>query len=174
MDRRTLKNGALLSAIAALILIMTLAAGSQAAGIVVKLTDRLGTSQTVDLLSMPQLDYKASYKRSSGAVVGPFSYSGPSLLSVLAVVAQRSEKVKRYIEDTGLPFDVLIDDSRETVKAYGVWHRVGLDAWNIARPALRPAPRRLQPGRPRKAGPAAGPALGGRQRVRGTFGLHLR
>jgi peroxiredoxin len=55
---------------------------------------------------------------------------------VTAVVAQRSEKVKRYIEDTGLPFDVLIDDSRETVKAYGVWHRVGFDAWNIARPAL--------------------------------------
>ena len=22
------------------------------------------------------------------------------------------------------------------LKAYGVWHRVGLDAWNIARPAL--------------------------------------
>ena len=54
----------------------------------------------------------------------------------MAVVAQRSEKVKRYIEDTGLPFDVLIDDTRETVKTYGVWHRVGLDAWNIARPAL--------------------------------------
>ena len=54
----------------------------------------------------------------------------------MAVVAQRSEKVKRYIEDTGLPFDVLIDDSRATVKAYGVWQRVGFDAWNIARPAL--------------------------------------
>jgi peroxiredoxin len=22
------------------------------------------------------------------------------------------------------------------VKAYGVWHRVGFDAWNIARPSL--------------------------------------
>ena len=55
---------------------------------------------------------------------------------MLAVVAQRSEKVKRYIEDTGLPFDVLIDDSRETLKTYGVWHRIGFDAWNIARPAL--------------------------------------
>jgi len=54
---------------------------------------------------------------------------------VVAVVAQRSEKVRRYIEETGLPFDILIDDGREVVKAYGVWHRVGLDAWNIARPA---------------------------------------
>ena len=54
----------------------------------------------------------------------------------MAVVAQRSEKVKRYIEDTGLPFDILIDDARETVKAYGVWHPVGFDAWNVARPSL--------------------------------------
>jgi methyl-accepting chemotaxis protein len=52
------------------------------------------------------------------------------------VVAQKSEAVRRYIEETGLPFNILIDESREVLKAYGVWHRVGLDAWNIARPAL--------------------------------------
>jgi len=56
--------------------------------------------------------------------------------TVMAVVTQRSEKVKRYVEDQGLPFDVLIDDSRDVVKAYGVWHRVGFDAWNIAKPAV--------------------------------------
>jgi len=55
---------------------------------------------------------------------------------VVAVVAQPSEKVKRHIEDTGLPFDILVDERREIVKAYGVWQRVGLDAWNISRPAL--------------------------------------
>ena len=54
----------------------------------------------------------------------------------MAVVTQRSEKVKRYIEETGLPLDILIDDTRETVKAYGVWHQVGFDAWNISHPAL--------------------------------------
>ena len=52
------------------------------------------------------------------------------------MVAQRSEKVRRYVEESGLPFDLLVDDTRETVKAYGVWHPVGFDAWNIARPAL--------------------------------------
>ena len=52
------------------------------------------------------------------------------------MVAQRSEKVRRYIEDTGLPFNILVDDTRAVIKAYGVWHRVGIDAWNIARPAL--------------------------------------
>jgi peroxiredoxin len=44
--------------------------------------------------------------------------------------------VRRYIEDAGLPFHILVDDARDVVKAYGVWHKVGLDAWNIARPAL--------------------------------------
>jgi methyl-accepting chemotaxis protein len=31
---------------------------------------------------------------------------------------------------------VLVDETRDVVKAYGVWHRIGLDAWNTARPAL--------------------------------------
>jgi peroxiredoxin len=57
-------------------------------------------------------------------------------VQVVAVVAQSSERVRRYIEETGLPFDILIDASREVLKAYGVWHAVGLDAWNIARPSL--------------------------------------
>ena len=29
-----------------------------------------------------------------------------------------------------------MDESRAVLKAYGVWHAVGLTAWNIARPAL--------------------------------------
>ena len=57
-------------------------------------------------------------------------------MQVAAVVAQRSEKGRRYVEGAGLPFDILVDDSRETLKAYGVWQRIGFDAWNIARPAL--------------------------------------
>lgn len=54
----------------------------------------------------------------------------------MTVVAQRSEAVRRYVEDSGLPFNILVDESRDVSKAYGVWHRIGLDAWNIARPAL--------------------------------------
>ena len=52
------------------------------------------------------------------------------------MLAQNREAVRRYIEETGLPFDILIDERREMAKAYGVWHRVGIDAWNIARPAI--------------------------------------
>jgi peroxiredoxin len=29
-----------------------------------------------------------------------------------------------------------VDESRSVLKAYGVWHAVGLVSWNIARPAL--------------------------------------
>ena len=57
-------------------------------------------------------------------------------MSVLAVVGQKQSDVRRYVEDKGLPFFVLVDETREVMKRYGVWHRVGLDAWNIARPAL--------------------------------------
>jgi glutaredoxin-dependent peroxiredoxin len=52
------------------------------------------------------------------------------------VLAQDRASVRRYIEDTGLPFDILIDERRDMLRAYGVWHGVGLDAWNIARPAV--------------------------------------
>jgi peroxiredoxin Q/BCP len=57
-------------------------------------------------------------------------------VQVVTIVAQSSDVVRRYVEDMGLPFNILIDASRDVLKAYGVWHRLGLDAWNIARPAL--------------------------------------
>jgi len=52
------------------------------------------------------------------------------------VLAQKASPVRRYVEDTGLPFRILVDEDRAVTKAYGVWHRMGLDAWNIARPAV--------------------------------------
>ena len=57
-------------------------------------------------------------------------------MQVVTVLAQSAEPVRRYIEETGLPFDILVDESRAVVKAYGVWHAFGLAAWNIAKPAL--------------------------------------
>ena len=55
---------------------------------------------------------------------------------MVGVLPQNRDAVRRYIEETGLPFDVLIDERRDMAKAYGVWHRIGLDALNIARPAV--------------------------------------
>lgn len=57
----------------------------------------------------------------------------------MAIVAQKVAAVRAWLEENALPFTVLIDESRETLRAYGVWHRVGVVpdvAWNIARPAL--------------------------------------
>ena len=52
------------------------------------------------------------------------------------MVAQKSEVVRRYIEESGLPFNILVDESRAVLKAYGVWHALGVVSWNTARPAL--------------------------------------
>lgn len=71
---------------AALLLVFSALVTQAAASPVVKLTDRLGTSQNVDLSSLEQLKYPASYKRSSGTVIGPFNYEGPSLVSLLALM----------------------------------------------------------------------------------------
>ena len=54
----------------------------------------------------------------------------------MGVLAQNRDAVRRYVEETGLPFDILIDERRDMARAYGVWHRLGIDAWNIARPAV--------------------------------------
>ena len=52
------------------------------------------------------------------------------------VLAQRAASVQRYAGERRLPFELLVDEDRKVTKAYGVWHRIGLDAWNIARPAV--------------------------------------
>ena len=52
------------------------------------------------------------------------------------ILAQRRERVRQFVEEHGVRYPVLVDERRETARAYGVWHRLGLDAINIARPAL--------------------------------------
>jgi len=46
----------------------------------------------------------------------------------VGVLAQNREAVRRYVEETGLPFDILIDERRDMARAFGVWHRLGIDA----------------------------------------------
>jgi peroxiredoxin len=33
------------------------------------------------------------------------------------------------------PFPLLCDEDRKVIKAYGVWHPIGIDAFNVAHPA---------------------------------------
>ena len=44
--------------------------------------------------------------------------------------------MRRYVEERGLPFFILLDEDRAVTKQYGVWQRINYDAWNIARPAV--------------------------------------
>jgi peroxiredoxin len=54
------------------------------------------------------------------------------------IAAQKIEglfKGKEHVEQHGYPFPLLFDEKREVTRAYGVYHALGLDAYNIARPA---------------------------------------
>lgn len=54
---------------------------------------------------------------------------------MFVIVGQRAEKVEAYRKSQNLTLPVLIDADRSIMKQYGVYHRLGLTAFNIARPA---------------------------------------
>ncbi len=41
----------------------------------------------------------------------------------------------KFFEKNPHSFPFLLDEDRQVTKAYGIYHRFGIDAWNIARPA---------------------------------------
>jgi methyl-accepting chemotaxis protein len=51
------------------------------------------------------------------------------------IVGQRAGKVADYHSAHGLALPILVDPDRSVIKRYGVYHRLGLTAFNIARPA---------------------------------------
>src|SRR5437868_4541573 len=58
--------------------------------------------------------------------------------AVVIIAAQKIEglfRAKEHVEKTKYPFPVLFDGSRKVTKAYGVYHALGRDAYNIAHPA---------------------------------------
>ena len=57
-------------------------------------------------------------------------------MDAAAILPQRASAARPYLQEQNFPFDVLLDEGRDTVKAYEVWHRIGLDAWNTSRPAV--------------------------------------
>jgi peroxiredoxin len=42
---------------------------------------------------------------------------------------------QKFLEEHPTPFPFLLDEDRNVTKAYGVYHRLGVDAINIAHPA---------------------------------------
>jgi peroxiredoxin len=60
-------------------------------------------------------------------------------VSVVAIAVQKIDgmaNARRFVEEQRYPFAILFDETRETTKAYGVYHVAGVDAFRIARPAI--------------------------------------
>lgn len=51
------------------------------------------------------------------------------------MLAQSAEGVAAWLQANPLPFPLLTDPDRAVIKQYGIWHALGWDALNIARPA---------------------------------------
>jgi len=58
--------------------------------------------------------------------------------AVVFVAAQKIEGLfrgKEHVEKRKYPFPLLFDATRKVTRAYGVYHGLGVDAYNIAHPA---------------------------------------
>jgi peroxiredoxin len=57
---------------------------------------------------------------------------------LLVIAAQKIEGLfrgKEHVAQHRYPFPILFDENRRVTRAYGVYHRLGVDAFNIAHPA---------------------------------------
>jgi len=54
---------------------------------------------------------------------------------VVAILAQKPEPMREFLEDHEYPFPLLADAERKVVKEYGVYVRVNFESVHIARPA---------------------------------------
>ncbi len=61
--------------------------------------------------------------------------AGASLLYIAAEKRGGLFKPEKFLAEHPVSFPFLLDEDRRVTKAYGVYHRIGLDAYNIARPA---------------------------------------
>jgi peroxiredoxin len=60
---------------------------------------------------------------------------GASLVYVAAEKRQGIFRPEKYFVEHPISFPFLLDEDRQVTRAYGVYHRLGLDAVNIAHPA---------------------------------------
>ena len=61
--------------------------------------------------------------------------TGASLLYIAAEKRGGMFKPEKYLEEHPISFPFLLDEDRRVTKDYGIYHRIGVDAFNIARPA---------------------------------------
>src|SRR5438067_9463067 len=64
-----------------------------------------------------------------------FAKLGTSVIFMAAEKRGGMFKPDKFFEKNPVPFPFLLDEDRAVTKAYGVYHRIGKDAFNIAHPA---------------------------------------
>ena len=64
-----------------------------------------------------------------------FTKRGAGLVVIAAQKIEGMFRGKQHIQQHDYPFQVLFDENRNVTWAYGVYHRLGVDAFNIAHPA---------------------------------------
>lgn len=55
---------------------------------------------------------------------------------ILCIVGQNRAAVAAYFAKLGYTFPILIDETREVIQAFDVYHALSFDAYRIARPSL--------------------------------------
>ncbi len=61
--------------------------------------------------------------------------AGASLLYIAAEKRGGLFKPEKFLAEHPVSFPFLLDEDRKVTKAYGLYHRIGMDAFNIAHPA---------------------------------------
>lgn len=70
-----------------------------------------------------------------GPYEGQFKAAGAELVLVAAEKRRGMFKPEDYLMSHPTPYPFLLDEDRKVTRMYGVYHRAGTDAINIARPA---------------------------------------
>jgi peroxiredoxin len=61
--------------------------------------------------------------------------AGAQLVYIAAEKGEGVFKPAKYLAEHRISFPFLLDEDRSVTKAYGLYHRIGHDAFNIAHPA---------------------------------------
>ena len=56
-------------------------------------------------------------------------------IQIVAIYGQGINAVRSFAEREQLPFPVLVDGDRSVIRRYGVYVRINLESWNMARPS---------------------------------------
>ena len=61
--------------------------------------------------------------------------AGSQLVYIAAEKREGMFKPAKFLEEHPVSYPFLLDEDRSVTRAYGLYHRVGVDAFNIAHPA---------------------------------------